>query len=98
MQSSTELEALSGYSTVVPDTYLMQDLQKLEMPKAATVTSAVLSGILRSPTGFQEYEARHNEAYQFPCEIAVYELKAEHKGSTMLVLQSIRKSTLNYYL
>lgn len=60
MQSSTELEALSGYSTVVPDTYLMQDLQKLETPKAATVTSAVLSGILRSPTGFQEYEVTFN--------------------------------------
>ena len=57
MQSSTELEALSGYSIVVPDTYLMQNLQKLETPKAATVTSAVLSGILRSPTGFQELEA-----------------------------------------
>lgn len=54
--ASTELEALGEFSTVVPDTYLMQDLQKLETPKAATVTSAVLSGILRSPTGFRDAE------------------------------------------
>jgi len=63
--SSTELEALSKFSTVVPDTYLMQDLQKLETPKAATVTSAVLSGILSSPTGFREYEVAIQRAVGF---------------------------------
>ena len=57
LQSSTELEALEEYSTVVPDTYLMQDLQKLERPKAASVTSAVLAGVLRAPSGLKEYEA-----------------------------------------
>ena len=56
LQSSTELEALEEYSTVVPDTYLMQDLQKLERPKAASVTSAVLAGVLRAPSGLKEYE------------------------------------------
>lgn len=56
MQAATELEALSRFSTVVPDTYLMQDLQRLQTPKAATVTSSVLSGILNSPAGLREYE------------------------------------------
>ena len=41
----------------MPDTVLMQNLQRSEVPKAATVTSAVLSGILRNPTGLREYEA-----------------------------------------
>ena len=56
MQAATELEALSEFSTVVPDTFLMQDLQRLERPKAATVTSAVLSGILSGSGGLREYE------------------------------------------
>ena len=56
VQAATELEALGQFSTVVPDTFLMQDLQRLEMPKAATVNSAVLSGILSSPAGLHEYE------------------------------------------
>ena len=56
MQAATELEALSEHSIVVPDTFLMQDLQILERPKAATVTSAVLSGILTGTTSLREYE------------------------------------------
>ena len=55
-QAATELDVLSQYSIVVPDTYLMQDLQELEQPKAATVTSAVLAGILSGTTGLREYE------------------------------------------
>lgn len=54
--SSSELDVLSSFSEVVPDTLLMQSLQNVEQPKAATVSSAVLSGILRNSSGLREYE------------------------------------------
>ena len=56
--AATELEYLERYTTVVPDTLLLQDIEKIEAPKAATVSSAVLSGILRNPAGLQEYKVK----------------------------------------
>lgn len=56
--AATELNYLESWSTVVPDTLLLQDIEKIEAPKAATVTSAVLGGILRNPAGLQEYKVR----------------------------------------
>lgn len=40
----------------MPDTLLLQNIEKIEAPKAATVSSAVLGGILRNPAGLQEYK------------------------------------------
>jgi hypothetical protein len=57
--AATELEYLERFTTVVPDTLLLQDIEKIEAPKAATVSSAVLSGILRNPAGLQEYKVLH---------------------------------------
>ena len=54
--AATELDYLEGWSTVVPDTLLLQNIEKIEAPKAATVSSAVLGGILRNPAGLQEYK------------------------------------------
>lgn len=56
--ASTELEYLESYTTVVPDTLLLQNIEQIEAPKAATVSSAVLAGILRTPGGLQEYKVR----------------------------------------
>ena len=54
--AATELELLERFTVVVPDTLLLQDIEKIETPKAATVSSAVLTGILRNPSGLQEYK------------------------------------------
>ena len=56
--AATELDYLENWSTVVPDTLLLQDIEKIEAPKAATVSSAVLGGILRNPAGLQEYKVQ----------------------------------------
>ena len=56
--AATELELLERFTVVVPDTLLLQDIESIEAPKAATVSSAVLTGILRNPTGLQEYKVR----------------------------------------
>ncbi len=56
--AATELEALSRYSVIVPDTVLMQEVEQLEL-QAATVSSAVLRGIMRNPAGLHEYEVHH---------------------------------------
>lgn len=56
--AATELDYLEGWSTVVPDTLLLQNIEKIEAPKAATVSSAVLGGILRNPAGLQEYKVK----------------------------------------
>ena len=53
---ATELDYLESYTTVVPDTLLLQNIEQIEAPKAATVSSAVLAGILRTPGGLQEYK------------------------------------------
>ena len=53
--AATELEALSRYSVIVPDTVLMQEVEQLEL-QAATVSSGVLRGIMRNPAGLHEYE------------------------------------------
>ena len=68
--ASTELQYLESYTTVVPDTLLLQNIEEIEAPKAATVSSAVLAGILRTPGALQEYKVR---------EATVYHLKA-NKG------------------
>lgn len=44
---------------MVPDTVLMRELFKVEDPKAATVSSAVLHGILQSPASMFEYKVCH---------------------------------------
>ena len=54
--AATELSALSALSSVVPDTYLSRSLHELASPKAATVSSAVLYGILSSPGSERESE------------------------------------------
>ncbi len=54
--ASTELEYLEQYTTVVPDTLLLQNIEEIEAPKAATVSSAVLAGILRTPSALQDYK------------------------------------------
>ena len=56
--AATELSALSALSSVVPDTYLSRSLHELASPKAATVSSAVLYGILSSPGSERESEVR----------------------------------------
>ena len=56
--ASTELQYLESYTTVVPDTLLLQNIEEIEAPKAATVSSAVLAGILRTPSALQEYKVR----------------------------------------
>ncbi|CAL5225633.1 g8489 [Coccomyxa viridis] len=53
---ATELEYLESHTTVVPDTLLLQNIEEIEAPKAATVSSAVLAGILRTPGALQEYK------------------------------------------
>ena len=55
---ATELEYLESHTTVVPDTLLLQNFEEIEAPKAATVSSAVLAGILRTPGALQEYKVR----------------------------------------
>lgn len=56
--ASTELQYLEAFTTVVPDTLLLQNIEQIEAPKAATVSSAVLAGILRTPGGLQEYKVQ----------------------------------------
>ena len=56
--AATELEALSRYSVIVPDTVLMQEVEQLEL-QAATVSSALLRAIMRTPAGLHEYEVHH---------------------------------------
>ena len=56
--ASTELQYLESYTTVVPDTLLLQNIEEIEAPKAATVSSAVLAGILKTPSALQEYKVR----------------------------------------
>ena len=62
--ASTELQYLESYTTVVPDTLLLQNIEEIEAPKAATVSSAVLAGILRTPGALQEYKVRAATFYQ----------------------------------
>ena len=62
--ASTELEYLEQYTTVVPDTLLLQNIEEIEAPKAATVSSAVLAGILRTPGALQDYKVpRDSESH-----------------------------------
>ncbi len=56
--AATELDVLERYSVVVPDTGALKEIQQIDDPKAATVSSAVLTGILRNPAGQQELKAR----------------------------------------
>lgn len=53
---SNELQALERVSVVVPDTMLMKEIQKVEDPKAATVSSGVLNGLLRAPGSLVEFK------------------------------------------
>lgn len=53
--AATELEALSKWSVVIPDTVLMQKVEELEL-KAATVSSGVLGGMLGNPGVSREYQ------------------------------------------
>ena len=62
--ASTELQYLESYTTVVPDTLLLQNIEEIEAPKAATVSSAVLAGILRTPSALQEYKVRAATPHQ----------------------------------
>ena len=55
--AATELDVLERFSVVVPDTGALKEIQQIDDPKAATVSSAVLSGILRNPAGQQELKA-----------------------------------------
>ena len=54
--AATELSALGALSEIVPDTFLSRSLHELTSPKAATVSAAVLYGILRSPGALREAE------------------------------------------
>lgn len=55
--AATELEALSQWSTIIPDTVLMQKVEELEL-QAATVSSTVLAGMMGNPRVAREYQAR----------------------------------------
>ena len=55
--AATELEALSQWSTIIPDTVLMQKVEELEL-QAATVSSSVLAGMMGNPQVPREYQAR----------------------------------------
>ena len=78
--AATELDALERWSVVVPDTGALGEIQQIDDPKAATVSSAVLTGILRNPAGQQELKARKGAIHQlrmshppccaFPCDTA----------------------------
>ena len=59
---ATELEYLESHTIVVPDTLLLQNIEQIEAPKAATVSSAVLAGILRTPGALQEYKVRPEQS------------------------------------
>ena len=61
---ATELEYLESHTTVVPDTLLLQNIEEIEAPKAATVSSAVLAGILRTPGALQEYKVRPDDIFR----------------------------------
>lgn len=54
--AATELEALSQWSTIIPDTVLMQKFEDLEL-QAATVSSTVLAGMMGNPRVAREYQA-----------------------------------------
>jgi len=54
--AATELEALSQWSTIIPDTVLMQKIEELEL-QAATVSSTVLAGMMGNPRVAREYQA-----------------------------------------
>lgn len=54
--AATELEALSKWSTIIPDTVLMQKVEDLEL-QAATVSSTVLAGMMGNPRVSREYQA-----------------------------------------
>lgn len=62
--AATELDVLERWSVVVPDTGALKEIQQIDDPKAATVSSAVLTGILRNPAGQQELKARRLVAMQ----------------------------------
>jgi hypothetical protein len=69
--AATALDLVERYSTVIPDTMLMQDLSKgdnagLNSLKAATVSSAVLLGILRNPLSEYEVSPRPGEGAAHP--------------------------------
>ena len=53
--AATELEALSKWSTIIPDTVLMQKVEDLEL-QAATVSSTVLAGMMGNPRVSREYQ------------------------------------------
>ncbi|KAK9823006.1 hypothetical protein WJX81_005539 [Elliptochloris bilobata] len=63
--AATELDLLESFSVVVPDTGALGEIQQIDDPKAATVSSAVLTGILRNPAGQQELKAAIEHAITF---------------------------------
>ncbi len=60
--AATELEALSKWSTIIPDTVLMQKVEELEL-QAATVSSTVLAGMMGNPRVAREYQACSMQAF-----------------------------------
>lgn len=63
--AATELSALDALSVIVPDTYLSRSLHQLTRPRAATVSSSVLYGILRSPGALRELELAIQRAIHY---------------------------------
>ena len=105
--ASTELQYLESYTTVVPDTLLLQNIEEIEAPKAATVSSAVLAGILRTPGALQEYKVRQATVYQANANQgqggALYAQSTSScsaccstSGSTVLALQFGIENAINY--
>lgn len=67
--AATELEALSQWSTIIPDTVLMQKVEELEL-QAATVSSTVLAGMMGNPRVAREYQMAIEHGIQYDkCQI-----------------------------
>lgn len=62
---ANELQALERLSVVVPDTVLMKEIDSLEDPKAATVSSAVLNGLLQAPATLIEFKQAVERAVSY---------------------------------
>ncbi|DBA67125.1 TPA: hypothetical protein ACH3X2_001449 [Trebouxia sp. C0005] len=62
--AATELEALSQWSTIIPDTVLMQKIEELEL-QAATVSSTVLAGMMGNPRVAREYQMAIEHGIQY---------------------------------
>lgn len=62
--AATELEALSQWSTIIPDTVLMQKVEELEL-QAATVSSSVLAGMMGNPQVPREYQMAIEHGIQY---------------------------------